>query len=710
MRCCVFLLLLFTFSLRVAAAVPIPSNSDHSVQSFATCESVTPCFTIANATFVRDGVPVRLLSGSIHYWRSLPDEWEARLRTAQLAGINTVTMYLHWALHQPEPHIFVLPKDNPRLDFVRFIQIAGSLGLQVIVRVGPYITAEVDFGGFPYWIQKVPGIAIRRPNDAYYALIDAYFDQIIPLLAPLQYNVPTGSDDGNSGPGGPIINFQVEDDTDVPLISDADTHAYYSFLAQGLRKRGIVQPINVLAWPSDASLSKAIIPGCWTALEYACTQSTSDALNILRKYDTESPFMVMEFYPAWMDVEGGPHNTMEASAFSDTLTTLLSATPLASVSIYMIHGGTNFGFTAGSDWEPDSQGFASIITSYDYDTAVQEDGDANPTKFPAIQAVLAKFSGTPIQPIPQPSPKGEYGILVFNQSATLLNNVDLFSAHQTPLYALPFEQLNQSYGFVLYRTQVSPSLLTSPELLAADYMLDRAVVMLNGLIQGVFGWAQAKDPFGQVKLQPIVPAPIGPMTLSILVENKGRCSGTLQDFSCSSKGLVGQVYVGSTVLASGWNMSMLPLEEASIPVLSHKLNWNPAKSVSEGVPTFYRAVFTISAGTPLLHSYLLTDSWGHGVVWLNGFSLGKFSEAGPQRALYVPASILQLGDNEVIVFETDVIPLLKSKEGNDNISPMEFDGTEPDYRTMKFIPAQLWTKNTTDSCKQSYSEATIQLE
>ena len=131
----------------------------------------------------------------MHYWRAHPDDWLARLHMIKLLGCNTLTVYVHWALHEPQRDAFEI---TAQTDFVRIIQLAVSLDLVVIARVGPYITAETDFGGFPYWLTLEPGMQLRRPNVAFYARIDKFFDFVIPKLVPLQYSK-----------GGPIIDFQV---------------------------------------------------------------------------------------------------------------------------------------------------------------------------------------------------------------------------------------------------------------------------------------------------------------------------------------------------------------------------------------------------------------------------------------------------------------------------------------------------------------------
>ncbi|CAM4918348.1 unnamed protein product [Rotaria socialis] len=432
-------------------------------------------FTIIGNDFMKDGQPYRIIAGSIHYWRSLPQDWQNRLSLIKKLGCNTITTYIWWALHEPEDGMFVF--DKPEHDFLLFIQLAHSLDLLVIVGIGPYITGDVDFGGFPYWITKQKQISIRRPNQVYYQLIDRYFDQLIPRLVPLQYHL-----------GGNIINFQIEDDSDLPLISFDDSHLYYGYLRDGLIRRGIQTLINTLAWPDSLSLKKAIIPNTWTALEYTIHHSTPDALATLRKHlPDNNPFMVMEYYPAWMDYEGKPHQTMDSEQFSNGVDKILSYN--GSINFYMVFGGTNFQFTNGGDW---TLVYHSITTSYDYDAMITECGDAHQTKFKAVRDVIGKYLPLVPMPTPLPSSKGLYGTIHFDSQAELIQNLRPFDVLYNSNTPIQFEYLNQSYGYILYSTQLR-NFIDIIEPLLLPWMQDRAVVSLDGIVQGCIGWSE-KDP------------------------------------------------------------------------------------------------------------------------------------------------------------------------------------------------------------------------
>ena len=479
---------------------------------------------------------------------------------------------------------------------------------------------------------KKEGIIIRRPNKVYYELIDRYFDQLIPHLIPLQYHL-----------GGNIINFQIEDDSDVPIITFDETHQYYGYLRDGLIKRGIQTLINTLAWPDSLSLEKAIIPNTWTALEYTVHHSTPDALEVLRKHaPNNNPFMVMEYYPGWMDFEGKQHQTLDSQQFADGVDKILLYN--GSVNFYMVFGGTNFQFKNGGDWEVV---YNSITTSYDYDAMITECGDAHETKFKAVRDVIAKYLPLPPIPTPSPSPKGLYGTIQFNSYAQLIENLHPFNILYNIDTPIQFEYLNQSYGYILYSTQLN-NFIDGVKPLFLPWMQDRAVILLDGIIQGVIGWTE-KDPITLINLHPLKTNP-NPR-LDILVENKGRCCGDLPDLGCNFKGMKDKPLLGLKELGN-WTITKLPMDD-KLANQSITFNWKSIPSNTSIVSSlFYRSTFTINITQPL-HSFLCTDNWGHGFIIINGFNIGRYSEKGPQRTMYVPAHILKQGINEILVFESD---------------------------------------------------------
>jgi beta-galactosidase len=415
----------------------------------------------------------------------------------------------------------------------------------------------------------------------------------------------------------------------------------------------------------DLSLKTAIIPNTWTALEYSVHQSTPDALTLLRKYlPNNNPFMVMEYYPGWMDFEGEPHHTLDSQLYADGVDKILSYN--GSINLYPVFGGTNFQFKNSGDW---ARKYYSVTTSYDFDAMITECGDAHETKFKAVRDVIAKYVPLSPMPTPSPSPKGLYGTIQFHSYAPLMENLHPFNSHYNIDTPIQFEYLNQSYGYILYSTQLN-NFTERVQPLFLPWMQDRAVILLDGSIQGVIGWSE-KDPRTLINLNPLKTDP-NPR-LDILVENKGRCSGEVTDFECSFKGIKGKPQLDSRELGN-WTITQLPMDDLLFNQ-SMTFNWKPILSNTSLVSSsFYRSTFWINITVPL-HSFLCMDNWGHGFIVINGFNIGRYSENGPQRTMYVPSHILKKGINEVLVFESD------------RQQPV-FDETE---RNMTFMDHRLWT-------------------
>ena len=159
-----------------------------------------PSFTLdpKNNTFLRNGKPHRYVSGSIHYFRVLPPSWRDRLEKIRLGGANTITTYVEWSSHEPRPGSFVF--SGPQ-DIVSFITTAQDVGLDVILRSGPFMDAERDFGGLPAWLLKNTDIKVRTQEKYYMERVTLWFTKLFSVLRPLLFKN-----------GGPIIMIQIENE------------------------------------------------------------------------------------------------------------------------------------------------------------------------------------------------------------------------------------------------------------------------------------------------------------------------------------------------------------------------------------------------------------------------------------------------------------------------------------------------------------------
>ena len=429
----------------VAFGGPPTGHAAYSSSLLKPSPLASPSFNISGDLFVKDGKPYRILSGEIHFWRMSPVDWEARLAAVAGMGFNTITVYAHWALSEPEPMAFDFSAGK---NISAFIELAWrKFGLHSICRVGPYITAETDFGGLPYWLSNVPGLELRRMNAHYLSYVDRYFDHLIPMLVPLQYNAY----------GGPILLFQVEDDTSTLSISVKENHDYYNYLVLAIRKRGITALTNTLCYPVPEECRRAAIPDTILAVEMPYWVPPVFSFDMVRLFYPRGPLIVMETYSGFFDLEGNPHQTLDGHVFATHMKRFLSAPGNASLSIYMAFGGSNFGFSNGAE-HPVYLGDKQVIpyradtTSYDYDAPIGEAGQIRSPKYFLLRNLLGPLnpsfngSATPVPPSPAIA---SYGPIAMSEWAPLFSSLQSFRALQSAS-PIGMEKIPQGFGYVLY--------------------------------------------------------------------------------------------------------------------------------------------------------------------------------------------------------------------------------------------------------------------
>jgi beta-galactosidase len=613
-------------------------------------------FTTAGNAFVKDGAPFVFRSAEIHYTRSHPTDWAARLRALVLAGFNTVTTYVHWNAHELQPGLFDFSTQN----ITAWLRAINDAGLLCILRVGPYVTAELDNGGFPFFLATTPGLVFRTNNSVYLGLVDRWWDALVPLLLPFQYSE-----------GGPVVSLQIEDDTDTSINADV-TRAYYEYLVQGLRRRGVTALLNTLGcFYAKNSVARAAVPGVWVALEFGVGEKDPATFcddPAYRGPYPVGPCMLLETYTAWFDYVGGGHAAPKAN-FSAWVDAVLSNPEAGGVSVYMGFGGTNFGFSGGGDGR-----YNAITTSYDYQAPVTEAGAPGPLFAPLAEVFSRHGAPSPPPPPPPAPPVAAYGAAPAASCAPLFASLSAFPPPAVLPAPVPMEALGQAYGWTLYAATL-PAPPAPGASLALDRLQDRALVFLDGAPQGgPLGWSEAKPQFS-LPLQP-------PGTrLSVLVQNTGRCAGELIDSRCAIKGLLGGVKVGDAEVGGPWAHTALAFN-SSLRALAAALPWQPGGACARGdgaPPAFWRATFAAPAAPAA--TYLNVTGWGHGFAWVNGFNLGRFSCRGPQGALYVPAGALVEGENTVVVFESD----FSNKTGCKGVG-----GPAVGVRQVVFVDKQTW--------------------
>lgn len=323
----------------------------------------------------------------------------------------------------------------------------------------------------------------------------------------------------------------------------------------------------------------------------------------------------------------------------------------ASVNFYMMFGGTNFGFTAGANdggpgrYQPD-------ITSYDYDAPMSEAGDAT-EKYHKLREIIGRYLPLPNIPIPAPTTKKNYGTIRLNACCSMLSAKGreiLSTGVVFDTKPKTFEALNQYSGFVLYETML-PTFKRDPTILRASGVHDRAYVLIDDQLVGILS-----------RETPIYDLPISPTygkRLQLLVENQGRINfGPVTDF----KGITSNVMLDKDILTN-WTMTKYPLESiADIETLIALVNADDVNiirrfheekrgSILTNGPTIYYGQLTIPDGQ-VADTYLDTNGWGKGLVFINGENLGRYwPVAGPQVTLYVPQEVLKSGDNRIVLIE-----------------------------------------------------------
>ncbi|MHB0876891.1 MAG: glycoside hydrolase family 35 protein [Anaerolineae bacterium] len=559
-------------------------------------------FTVKGNDFVRDGEPFRIIAGAMHYFRTMPEQWRDRLAKARLCGLNAVETYVAWNLHEPRPGQFDF---DGGLDLVAYLRRAEEQGLLAIVRPGPYICAEWEFGGLPAWLLADPTMKLRCFHRHYLDAVERYLDALLPPLAPLQYSR-----------GGPIVAMQVENE----YGSYGNDSRYLRWLEQAMRDRGIDCLLFTSDGPTDTMLQGGTLPDVLKVVNFG--SGATPAFAKLRQYQPTGPLMCGEFWDGWFDHWGEEHHVRPPEDAAATLGEMLSAG--ASASIYMFHGGTNFGFMNGAN---DSGRYQPTVTSYDYDAPLTEAGDVTP-KWEAFRRVIGKYAPLPEAPVPAPSPKLAPFSVELTECAPLFANLDALSRPLQRVTPEPMEMLGQNYGFVLYRTEVNgPRPLVT---LAIREVRDRAQVFVDGAVVGVIERDVDEGPL-------VVDVPAVGARLDLLVENMGRTN--YGPALAGRKGITEGVLLANQYLYH-WDIYPLPLD-----VLSG-LRYRPVTAV-EG-PAFYRGHFSVSEPRD---GFLALPGWDKGVVFVNGFNLGRYWSRGPQKTLYVPWPVLRPGDNEIVVFE-----------------------------------------------------------
>ncbi|MER6157091.1 glycoside hydrolase family 35 protein [Streptomyces sp. NPDC001868] len=576
-----------------------------STAAEAVVTGATGALTWGGRRLYRHGEPHSILSGALHYFRVHPDLWRDRIRRLADLGLNTVDTYVPWNFHQPredEP-----PRFDGWRDLERFVRTAGEEGLDVIVRPGPYICAEWSNGGLPSWL-TARDLAIRSSDPAFTTPVGRWFDDLVPRIAALQ-----------ASEGGPVVAVQIENE----FGSYGDDHAYLRWNRRALAERGIRELLFTADGPTELMLDGGTLPGTLTAVTLG--SKPDHARGLLADRRPDEPFVVAEFWNGWFDHWGEPHHVRGVDSAVQTLRDIVADG--GSVSVYMAHGGTNFGLWAGAN---DHEGrLEPVVTSYDSDAPIAEDGGLT-AKFHAVREALGARG--PLRSPPR-LPTLPPARLPLVHHADLLPGLRAVPAPTTTApRPASFEQLGLDAGMVLYTAH--PRVPPGAHRLVLTDVRDRALVFVDGTFTGV---ADAGSPELRVDGTGEV------VRLEILVENLGRVN--YGPGIGGHKGLLGPVLLDRRIV-QGWESVPVALQEWAAGELAEAVAAGPART-GAGF-----AVAELRVDTPA-DTFLALPGSCRGLVWVNGFLLGRHWEIGPQVTLYCPAPLLRAGANTVTVLELE---------------------------------------------------------
>lgn len=575
---------------------------------------------IKSKKFYMDSKPFDIYSGAMHYFRTVPEYWEDRLTKLKAAGFNTVETYVCWNLHEKKPGEFDF---SGILDIEKYLEIAQKVGLYAIVRPGPYICAEWDFGGLPAWLLKDKNMQIRCMYPDYLKCVERFYKELLPRLVPhLESH------------GGNIIAMQVENE----YGSYGNDKDYLRYVEKLTRDCGI----DCLLFTSDENTNNMIsggsLPDIYKVLNFGSRSRT--AFNVLKDFENDGPNMCGEFWCGWFDHWRDKHHTRNSLEIVNEIKGFIDNG--ASFNIYMFHGGTNFGFTAGANHNQ-GHGYEPTVTSYDYCAMLTEWGDYTPA-YHAVRKLLCEKQGIEPPELPESPKLQSIGKVELTETASLFENLDNIGEKHHVSVPEGMEYFGQNFGLIYYETTLkgkynaSPMYVKNVHDFAEVYFDGEKKTSIDRTLYSVEGKTTLKDVIFKKKKGEsspfLMPALSGERKIGVLVDTMGRVNygGNMLD----RKG-ISDIYLGIQRLMN-YDVWTLPLDNLD------KLKYS--SSVKKDEPVFLKGSFkTDSKADCFIH----LDGFNRGCVYINGFNLGRFWKVGPQKSLYIPGTLLK-DENEIIVF------------------------------------------------------------
>ncbi|WP_298454545.1 beta-galactosidase [uncultured Prevotella sp.] len=574
-------------------------------------------FTTGNKTFLLNGKPFVVKAAELHYPRIPRPYWEHRIKMCKALGMNTVCLYVFWNIHEQREDQFDFTGQN---DIAEFCRLAQKNGMYVIVRPGPYVCAEWEMGGLPWWLLKKKDIRLREQDPYFMERVEKFMAKVGEQLAPLTIQR-----------GGPIIMVQVENE----YGSYGEDKPYVAAIRDIVRKSGFTDvALFQCDWASNFTRN-GLDDLMWT-MNFGTGSNIDDQFRHLRELRPDAPLMCSEFWSGWFDKWGARHETRPAADMVANIDEMLSKG--ISFSLYMTHGGTSFGHWAGAN----SPGFAPDVTSYDYDAPINEYGAATP-KYYTLRETMQKYADGKLPSVPK-APAQLISVPKFElkEYVPLSFGIDSVCSARTPL---TFEELDMGWGTVVYSTTL-PEVAKSG-VLTLNGAHDYAQVYIDGRCVGRTDRVRNET---TIALPPVKKGSV----MTIVVEGMGRINfgRAIKDF----KGLTGDVAISADIDGDDvtwnlkdWTMRTIPDSyENAVKALAGGHGDVPSELKLSTRAGYYRGTFNLKK---VGDTFLNMEKWGKGQVYVNGHAIGRFWRIGPQQTLFVPGCWLKKGSNEVVVLD-----------------------------------------------------------
>ncbi|MBQ6964844.1 MAG: beta-galactosidase [Bacteroidaceae bacterium] len=619
------------FSLVVAMMMASPACAQTAQGTFET----------GNGTFLLNGKPFVVKAAEIHYPRIPKPYWDHRIKMCKALGMNTVCIYIFWNIHEQREGEFDFTGNN---DVAEFCRLAQKNGMYVIVRPGPYVCAEWEMGGLPWWLLKKKDIKLRERDPYFMERVKIFEQKVGEQLAGLTIQN-----------GGPIIMVQVENE----YGSYGEDKPYVSEIRDCLR--GIYgKDLALFQCDWSSNFEKNGLDDLTWTMNFGTGANINDQFRRLGELRPNAPKMCSEFWSGWFDKWGARHETRPAKDMVEGMDEMLSKG--ISFSLYMTHGGTSFGHWAGAN----SPGFAPDVTSYDYDAPINEYGHAT-EKYYELREMMQKYSDKKLPAVPKaPMPIITIPKFELTEFATLMTATGTMKEGQAETGALKtFEEMNMGWGLMIYSTRLPE--ISSESVLTGEFH-DFAQVFIDGKYIGKIDRVKNEKSL-------TIPAVKKGADLTIIVEGMGRINfgRAIKDF----KGIVGNVTLstetdeaemvltpknwtnvaipdyyeiakGSLDMVKSFN-EKLPDMKGSVPGIAVTRNYQESAQLTDFFkPGYHRGYFNL---TKVGDTFLNFETWGKGQVYVNGHALGRIWSIGPQQTLYVPGCWLKKGKNEIIVLD-----------------------------------------------------------